>query len=41
MNIDQKFGLFTIPKHLIIYSSKYFFAFTPPNPILPGRKLYY
>lgn len=38
MNIDQRFGLYVITRKLIVYTSKFFYVFTPPNPILPGRK---
>ena len=40
MNVlfDYKFGNFIIPRGLILYSSKHFFAMVPPNQIAKGRK---
>ena len=41
MNVlfDYKFGNFIIPRGLILYSSKHFFAMVPPNQIVKGRKI--
>ena len=41
MNVlfDYKFGNFIIPRGLILYSSKHFFAMVPPNQIAKGRKI--
>ena len=41
MNVlfDYKFGNFIIPRGLILYSSKHFFAMVPPNQIVKGRKM--
>jgi bis(5'-adenosyl)-triphosphatase len=41
MNVsyDYKFGMFIIPKTLILHSSKYFFTMVPPNPVLKGHIL--
>lgn len=36
---DYKFGKFTIPKMFVLHSSKHFFSFVPPNPILKGRMI--
>ena len=38
---DYKFGNFIIPRGLVLYSSKYFFAMVPPNQLLKGRNYYY
>ena len=34
---DYKFGNFIIPRTLVLYSSKHFFAMVPPNQLLKGR----
>lgn len=38
MNVDQIFGIYKISRKLILHTSKHFYVFVPPNPILPGRK---
>ena len=37
VSFDYKFGMFVIPKQLILHSSKYFFTLVPPNPALKGH----
>ena len=34
---DYKFGNYVIPRTLVLYSSKHFFAMVPPNQLLKGR----
>ena len=36
---DYKFGNFIIPRNLVLYASKHFFAMVPPNQFLKGRKI--